>query len=315
MYEVDPEVAAALVAMFGDEPADPVPVGDWRTRRENTHAMFAELRHRFPPLSVVATEDVRIETGDGTPITLRVYRAHGSQSDAVLLYLHGGGMIMCDLETHDGICREYAVRAGVTVVAVDYRLAPEHPFPTPVDDCADALSWVHSQAETRGWDPTLIVVGGESAGGGLASAVALKARDDDGPMVAGLLLIYPMLDDRWYVLDPALEAVATWTYDDHVTAWQAYAGVGGATSPYAAPLRAADLTGLPPTYLEVGELDIFRGEVTELARRLLESHVPLEFHLHPAVPHAFELFAPTAGVSQRAWQDRVRAVMSFANKK
>ncbi len=313
MYDVDPEVAAGLVAMFGPEPADAVPVGDCRTRRENTHAMFAELRRRFPPPTAVATEDVRIETRDGTHLTLRVYRAHGSDSDTVLLYLHGGGMIMCDLETHDGICREYAARAGVTVVAVDYRLAPEHPFPTPVDDCVDALSWVHSQAETRGWDPRWIVVGGESAGGGLAAAVALRARDDDGPEVAGLLLIYPMLDDRHYVLDPALEAVATWTYGDHVTAWQAYTGAGGATSPYAAPLRADDLSGLPATYLEVGELDIFRGEVTEFARRLLESHVPLEFHLHPAVPHAFELFAPTAGVSRRAWEDRFRAVMSLAN--
>ena len=133
-------------------------------------------------------------------------------------------------------------------------------------------------------------------------------------MAAGLLLIYPMLDDRSYVADPALEAVATWTYDDHVTAWRSYVGAGGAASPYATPLRADDVSGLPPTYLEVGEFDIFRGEVTEFARRLLESHVPLEFHLHSSVPHAFDLFAPTAGVSQRAWQDRIRAIMLFTNK-
>lgn len=315
MYDVDPEVAAGLVAMFGAESADAVPVGDWRTRRANTHAMFAELRHRFPPPAEVATEDVRIAASDGTPLTLRVYRSHGSESDAVLLYLHGGGMIMCDLDTHDGICREYAVRADMTVVAVDYRLAPEHPFPTPVDDCVDALTWLHGQAAARGWDPARIIVGGESAGGGLAAALALRARDAGGPEIAGLLLVYPMLDDRYYVQDPALETVATWTYDDHVTAWQAYAGADGATSAYAAPLRADDLSGLPPTFLEVGELDIFRGEVTEFARRLLESHVPLEFHLHPAVPHAFELFAPAAGVSRRAWEDRLRAVLSFANKK
>ena len=314
MYVLDPEVAAGLLVTFGSDPAKAAPIGDWRTRRANAHTMFADLWRTYPPPTAVATEDVRIEARDGTLLTLRVYRPHGSDSGAVLLYLHGGGMIMCDLDTHDGICREYAVRTGMPVVAVDYRLAPEHPFPTPVDDCMDALAWVQSQAVAQRWDARRIVVGGESAGGGLAAAVALRARDEGAPMAAGLLLIYPMLDDRSYVADPALEAVATWTYDDHVTAWRAYVGAGGAASPYATPLRADDVSGLPPTYLEVGEFDIFRGEVTEFARRLLESHVPLEFHLHPSVPHAFDLFAPTAGVSQRAWQYRIRAIMFFTNK-
>lgn len=314
MYDVDPEVAAGLMAMFGSEPSPPLAVGDWATRRQNTHEMFAELRRVFPPPVEVETQDFAIAADDGAAIGVRVYRPHVGDSEGVLLYLHGGGMIMCDLETHDAICREYAVRTGMPVVAVDYRLAPEHPFPVPVDDCLAALRWVADQHD-QGWDPERIVVGGESAGGGLAAAVALRARDQNGPQIAGLLLVYPMLDDRTCQPDPDLDAVATWTYADHVTAWRAYVGADGAASGYAAPLRAESVAGLPPTYLEVGELDIFRAEITAFAGRLLEAGVRLELHIHPAVPHAFELFAPAAPVSQRATADRVRAIKSLQNKK
>lgn len=314
MYDVDPEVAAGLIAMFGPEPAAPVPVDDWATRRHNTHAMFSELRTKYAPAVDVETQDVTMTVAEGASVGLRIYRPHTRDSDGVLLYLHGGGMIMCNLETHDAICREYAVRTGMCVVAVDYRLAPEHPFPVPVDDCMAALRWVAGQRD-QGWAPHRIVVGGESAGGGLAAAVALRARDEGGPEIAGLLLVYPMLDDRTCERDAGLDAVATWTYDDHLTAWRAYVGTDGAASGYAAPLRAETVVGLPPTYLEVGELDIFRAEITAFAGRLLESGVRLEFHLHPAVPHAFELFAPAAAVSERAMADRVRALKSLQNKK
>ena len=244
----------------------------------------------YPPPRGVDTEDVVIPTSDGSNITIRLYRARHSAQTAVLLYLHGGGMIMCGLETHDGVCRDYAASTGLAVMAVDYRLAPQNPFPTPFDDCMDALRWLASEGAARGLDPTRIVVGGESAGGGLAAAVALRARDEGGPALAGQVLVYPMLGDRTYVQDPELEAVALWSYDDHVTAWEAYRGPTSVDSAYATPLRADELTGLPPTYLECGELDIFRAENKRYAARLLQAGVRLELHLRSAVPHAFVLY-------------------------
>ena len=321
MYEVDPEVARGLAEVFGTDPGPAPPRGDWQSRRTITHALFADLAKLHPAPDDVAAEDVVIEGGAGQPMTVRVYSKAESAPGAVLLYLHGGGMIMGDLETHDGLCRSYASLTGLDVVAVEYRVAPEHPFPAPLDDCFAALRWIASEGPQRGFDPGRVVVGGESAGGGLAAAVALRARDEGGPHVAGLLLAYPMLDDRTYELDAELEQHVVWGYDDHLTAWSCYLGpeAGGVISPdasgYATPLRAKDLSGLPPTYLDVGELDVFRQENTAFALRLLEAGVRLEMHLHPAVPHAFEIFAPKAAVSRRVMADRIRAVLSFTTRR
>jgi acetyl esterase/lipase len=155
---------------------------------------------------------------------------------------------------------------------------------------------------------------GDSAGGGLAAGVCLMARDRNGPAVAQQLLIYPMLDDR-----PAASAAAplrylTWTYDDNLTGWGALLGEDAGSehvSPYAAPARATDLAGLPDTYIDVGDLDIFRDEDIAYARRLSEAGVPTEFHLHPGCPHAFEALADSADVSKRAIDDRIRRLLSL----
>ena len=314
MYVVDPQVAVGLEQVFGTQDVAPPPVGDWLTRRERTHGMFDDLWKIYPPPQDVDVRDIKIAAADGTHLTLRLYRKHNSDAQAVLLYLHGGGMIMCNLETHDGVCRDYASATGLPVVAVDYRLAPEHPFPTPVDDCYSALLWLADNATVLGLDAARIAVGGESAGGGLAAAVVLKARDEGGPALVGQMLIYPMLDDRTVKRDVALEPVALWTYDDHATAWTAYLGSDRAGSPYATPLRADDLSGLPASYVEVGELDIFRAESLAYASRLLAASVPVEFHLHPCVPHAFDLLAPDADVSRRAKGDRYRFLLRVASQ-
>lgn len=315
MYEVDPQVAAGLAQVFGPDQAPTPARGDWRTRRDTTHAVFENLAKIHPPPQDVTHGDVVIEGGSGEPMTIRIYRRDDRQGGAVLLYLHGGGMIMGDLETHDGLCRTYASLTGLDVVAVDYRVAPEHPFPAPLDDCMAALRWIVGEGVAWGFDADRVVVAGESAGGGLAAAVALRARDEGGPRLAGLLLAYPMLDDRTYRLDEKLEEHAVWGYDDHLTAWGCYRGdTAPNESGYHTPLRAQDLSGLPPTYLDCGELDIFRQENLAFALRLLEARVRLELHLHPAVPHAFEVFAPDAAVSRRAMADRKRAILSFVNK-
>lgn len=317
MYDVDPEVAEGLAEVFGADP-DPGPArGDWQSRRALMHALFADLAKLHPAPDDVTVEDLVINGGAGQPMPVRVYRkTANSVGGAVLLYLHGGGMIMGNLETHDGICRTYASTTGLTVVGVEYRVAPEHPFPAPLDDCFAALCWIASQdGASRGFDGDRVVVGGESAGGGLAAAVALRTRDEGGPRLVGLMLAYPMLDDRSYEEDAELEEHALWRYDDHLTAWSCY--LGGKepdASGYAAPLRASDLSGLPPTYLDCGELDVFRQENLEFVLRLLGTRTRVEMHLHPAVPHAFEVFAPHARVSRRAIADRSRAILSFIGR-
>jgi acetyl esterase/lipase len=163
-------------------------------------------------------------------------------------------------------------------------------------------------------DPARIAVMGDSAGGGLAAGVCLLTRDRSGPAVAAQLLIYPMLDDRAHPPDPQLLPFLTWTYDDNITGWAALLGnaVGtDAVSPYAAPARATDLSGLPATYIDVGDLDIFRDEDITYARRLSEAGVPTELHLHPGCPHAFEVLARGADVSRRAIDDRTRRLRSL----
>ena len=150
---------------------------------------------------------------------------------------------------------------------------------------------------------------GDSAGGGLAAGVCLMARDRGGPAVAQQVLIYPMLDDRPAAPDPQVQPFLTWTYDDNITGWGALLGEnagGDDVSPYAAPARADDLTGLPDTYIDVGDLDVFRNEDIAFARRLADAGVPTELHVYPGCPHAFEALAREAAVSKRAISDRVR---------
>jgi acetyl esterase/lipase len=210
---------------------------------------------------------------------------------------------------YDGLARLYVAESQVPLLLVDYRTAPEFPHPVPVQDCFAALVWLVDHAAELGVDPARVAVMGDSAGGGLAAAVCLMARERGGPAVALQVLVYPMLDDRTTVPDPELAQFATWTYDDNATGWGALLGdgLGGdGVSAYAAPARMTDLSLLPPTYIDVGDLDIFRDEDIAYARRLAAAGVPTELHVHPGCPHAFEGLAPNAAVSRRAIADRVR---------
>ncbi len=187
---------------------------------------------------------------------------------------------------YDWLAHRYVAESNVPVLLVDYRTAPEFPHPVPVQDCFAALVWLAEHANELGVDPARVAVMGDSAGGGLAAAVCLMARDRGCPAVALQVLIYPMLDDRTALPDPQLVPFVTWTYDDNITGWQALLGdsVGrdGVTA-YAAPARATDLSLLPPTYIDVGDLDIFRDEDITYARRLAAAGVATELHVHPVV--------------------------------
>jgi acetyl esterase/lipase len=214
---------------------------------------------------------------------------------------------------YDWVARYYVAGTGVPILTVDYRVAPEHPHPTPVEDCYAALMWLHDHADELGVDRTRLAVVGDSAGGGLAAGVSLIARDRGGPRLALQLLIYPMLDDRTRTqateLDPEYLG---WSYDDNITGWDALLGVRTTEIPqYAAPARAADLSGLPPTYIDTGDLDIFRAEDVAYAQRLAAAGVPTELHVYPGCPHGFETVAPDAEVSQRATANRMRRLRAL----
>ena len=311
-FTVDPQVAAILAPMAEAMADAPHPaVGDIATRRVALEAMMAETAALQPTPADVTTTDFHAVAGDGTKVLLRWYAKDGAAPGSAALYLHGGGMILGSVTLYDAPIARYVSASGVPMLAVDYRLAPEHPDPTPVEDVYAGLRWLHDHAAELGVDPARIAVMGDSAGGGLAAGVTLLARDRGGPAVAHQILIFPMLDDRTTTPDPELVPFATWNYEDNTTGWAALLGdrAGGPdVSPYAAPARAADLTGLPPTYLEVGQLDIFRDEDLDYARRLGAAGVDVEFHLHPGVPHEFETFAWDTDVARRAVADRLRVL-------
>ncbi|MDY6995368.1 MAG: alpha/beta hydrolase [Actinomycetota bacterium] len=309
----DPEVLATLMA--APPPPGPAPaVGDVETRRRTATVNFDRIAAGFPAVEGVEVDHHVLTADDGTRLSLWWYRPGSrAQAGGGALYLHGGGMIL-DLEHvgrgYDAAVRNYVALSAVPMLVVDYRAAPEHPHPTPVEDCYAALRWLGERAADLGVDARRLAVVGDSAGGGLAAATALLARDRGGPALALQLLIYPMLDDRTTVPDPQIPTEGmVWTYEDNVTGWRALLGerAGGPEVPsYAAPAREPDLTGLPPAYLDTGDLDIFRAEVTTYAARLAAAGVPTELHVYPGCPHGFELLAPSAAVSHRAIENRVR---------
>jgi acetyl esterase/lipase len=307
--DIDPQVMAELAALLEivGQPDVP-PVGDVEARRAGGHRLFDYVAGQRNPARGVADELHTVVAADGTALQAWWYHSDREQPGSAVLYLHGGGMIF-GLEHvgrfYDLAVRDYVAASGVPMLMVDYRVAPEHPGLTPVEDCYAALQWLADNASSLGVDPARIAVMGDSAGGGLAAGVALLTRDRSGPAIAQQLLIYPMLDDRTRTPDPQLLPFVTWTYDDNVTGWDALLG-GDAASPYAAPARAEDLAGLPATYIDTGDLDIFRDEDVSYARRLADAGVPTELHVHPGCPHGFEAFAPAADVSRRAIGDRLR---------
>jgi acetyl esterase/lipase len=314
-FTVDPQVAAILAPMAEAMADAPHPaVGDVATRRVALEAMMAQTAALQPTPADVTTTDFHTVAEDGTKVLLRWYAKESAAPGPAALYLHGGGMILGSVALYDAPIARYVSASGVPMLAVDYRLAPEHPDPTPVEDVYAGLRWLHDHAAQLGVDPARIAVMGDSAGGGLAAGVTLLARDRGGPAVARQILVFPMLDDRTTTPDPELVPFTTWNYEDNVTGWSALLGprAGGPdVSPYAAAARATDLSGLPPTYLEVGQLDIFRDEDIDYARRLGAAGVDVEFHLHPGVPHEFETFAWDTDVARRAVADRLRVLRSF----
>jgi acetyl esterase/lipase len=281
--------------------------------RRALHDRLLELQSDVPANDRIARVE-QVVMGPGAEIPVRVYRPRDVEGQLpCLLWIHGGGMIAGGLDMDDPLCDRFADEAECLVVSVDYRLAPEHPHPAPVEDCFAALQWIGESAAELGVDPGRIAVGGSSAGGGLAAGTALLARDRGGPALCFQLLIYPMLDDR-NTTPSALEFddVLSWSRQHNISGWAALLGdAAGAenVSEYAAPARASDLSRLPPAIIQVGELDVFRDEDISYASGLLGAGVATELHVYPGAYHGFNLHVPEARVSRRMNADSSAALI------
>jgi acetyl esterase/lipase len=312
---LDPEIAAALQKMMGGTPPpEPPPLGDVVGRRSRFDRWMGLVSSMLPKITDVDSQDLATRSADGTPVKLRWYEKRGGAKGPAILYLHGGGMILGSVDTYDTVVRNYVSQSGVPMLSVDYRLAPESPHPMPVEDGYAGLTYLAGHAASLGVDPKRIAVMGESAGGGLATAIAMLARDRHGPAPAKQILIYAMLDDRNARPDARLAPFASWTYDDNVTGWRGLLGArygSDTVPPTASPARATDLNHLPPAYIEVGQLDIFCNEDIAYALRLSQAGIPVELHVHPGAPHGFELIAPASKVAQRSTQDRLRVLQAL----
>jgi acetyl esterase/lipase len=292
-----------MAALLGDLPV--LDLADIPTARANRAALAAKLRALVPDDPTVARAD-HVLPGD-PPVRVRVYRPADRAAEPLpcLLWVHGGGHVIGEVFQDDPLMERLVRTVGLVAVSVDWRRAPEHPYPAELDDCYAALRWVHTEAERLGVDPDRIAVGGASSGGGTAAGLALLARDRGGPPIAFQLLVYPMLDDRTDGASHAwLNDTNLWHPRKNALAWAAYLDGADPVPVYAAPARADDLRGLPPAFLAVGDLDLFAEEDTRYAARLVAAGVPTELHVYPGGVHGFDLFVPDGGLSRRLARDR-----------
>lgn len=290
---LDPELAAALAAL---------PPNFGRIDRGNllqVREVMAAQRAAPPAATQVVTERVLAQTGDSDEVPLIIYRRPSLSPQPALLWIHGGGYILGTAE--DDRARVIAESLECTVVSVDYRLAPEHPFPAGPEDCHAALIWMVANAATLNIDSQRIAIGGASAGGGMAAGLALMNRDRQGPDLLMQLLLYPMIDNLHATASGRYVNHPVWNRQTSFNAWEMYlAGTPGLdASPYAAASRAENLSGLPPAYICVGSEDLFRDENIDYARRLLDADVPCELAVFPGLYHGGDIFVPDAKISRR----------------
>ncbi|HET9110884.1 MAG TPA: alpha/beta hydrolase, partial [Ktedonobacterales bacterium] len=276
-------------------------------------AMSAPAPVDLSPTPAYAVSERFIPGPEGAPdVRALIYTPAAREAVPALLWIHGGGYIMGSADAEDPMVKSIVSAVGCAAVVVDYRLAPETPYPGSLEDCYAALKWLFAHAGELGIDPTRIAVGGSSAGGGLAAALALLARDRGEVPLVFQLLIAPMLDDRTCTLAQPHPYTGEfiWTRETNHFGWTALLGQepgGPDVSPYAAAARAEHLEGLPAAFINVGALDLFLEEDMEYARRLMRAGVPTELHVYPGAYHGFRM-AANAQVTQIAERDQLTAL-------
>jgi acetyl esterase len=304
---IDSELTEALALIPEIDLSDPV------AARAGFAALAAGLRTEIPGIETLEVEDRLVAGWEGDPeVAVRVYRPRSRSGAAPgVLLIHGGGFVLGSVEGEHARAATTAIHTGAVVVSVEYRLAPEHPFPAGLHDCYSALVFLTSSAGDLGVDAARVALVGSSAGGGLAAATALLARDRGGPAVCFQMLHIPELDDR--LETPSMREFVDspmWNRPLAEQSWRAYLGAGAdrdAVSPYAAPARAAELSGLPPAYISTAENDPLRDEGILYGLRLLQAGVSVELHQFPGTYHGSAL-AASAAVTQRAQRESVAAL-------
>jgi len=311
---LDPEIAAALAESplgsmdFGTFTFESMPL-----LREGMASMPAP---ELPPTTTVSHEVV-VPGATGHDPSARVYSPPTAASGRPCVYwIHGGGYMFGSGLTVDARLNRWVEEFDCVAVSIEYRLAPEDPYPAPLDDCYAGLVWTATHGEELGIDPTRIVIAGASAGGGLAAGLAILARDRGEVAPCFQLLIYPMIDDSNTSASSLIKGAPVWSREANDLGWRAYLGElsGRDDIPaYAAPARVDSVAGLPPAWIGVGSLDVFRDEDITYASRMLAAGIPVELHVYPGAPHGFEMIVPDAAVSracQRDMADALRTVLS-----
>ncbi len=277
--------------------------------------LFLSSRKTLPDMHI---ENERISSGDGqASIRLRIYRpkAQNNSSTPALVWIHGGGYVQGIPEMADLSCVEYVRKTGIAVLSVDYRYAPEYPFPAGLEDTYTVLKWIVSNARYVNVDPSRIGVGGESAGGGLAAALAQLAADRNEIALAFQLLIYPMLDDRTCLrTDVGNTQHLLWDLASNRFGWASYlkTSPGSQNVPaYAVPARRHDLSGLPPAWIGVGTADLFLDEDAAYAKKLKDCGVECLLHIVPGAFHGFDALAPKASITRDFRQSQIAAIKKY----
>lgn len=304
---IDPELAQAL-ALVPKTSAGIFDLSDIEGTRAAIHAM-ADAAPASAHDGDVAVEVHEVRRPDGSVLGVRVLRPVAlSGPIPALVWFHGGGQVLGYAGQEDSYLEPIVAQVGCLVVSVDYRLAPEAPSPAAAEDAHLGYSWLRSEAAGLGIDPDRIGIAGASGGGCIAAALALMIRDRGTPPPLFQALNYPMLDDRNETASShEITDIGVWDRPTNILAWKAILGdrVGRAdVSPYSVPARADDLTGLPPTFIAIGELDLFRDEGLAYATNLMSAGVPVELHVYPGAYHAWDLFAPGSGLAAtftQAW--------------
>ncbi|KAL4791463.1 Alpha/Beta hydrolase protein [Aspergillus venezuelensis] len=328
----DPEFAAAAGPMVSAMAAALKTLRhDISALRSAIDAMIAPVLS-LPPVPGIEVTEHEVSSNDGHKIRINFIapkdQKHTPPGPAIF-YIHGGGFIHGDARHWTNIRAMQVHKTGIPIFTINYRLAPEFPFPAGIEDIYTALTWINTHAEKFGVDNKRICIMGESAGGGLAAGIALMARDRClSPPLAKQIILFPMLDDRTVASHAELEELVTWNTENNATGWAAYLGQSksqmendnangdtgaeaNAVSPYAAPARASDLKGLPPLYMDVGGLDILREECIAYAGRAAAANVEVELHVYPGVTHGFEALAVGTGVADRALANRHAAMQTL----
>lgn len=308
---IDTESRGPLDEMLTENPGGFNAIKEIRERRKKLEEQQQKWAKDQPMNENVVIEDREIPgPEDAPPVGVRIYRPKAASGVLPgIFFIHGGGMIMGSVEGENLKATELCEAIQAVVVSVEYRLAPEHPHPAPVQDCYAALKWMAQNADDLAFDPNRLAVVGGSAGGGLTIATTMMARDKGFPRICFQMPLYPMIDDRnetpssYEIMD-----LGIWDREGNVEAWQWYLG-GKPADDYAAPARAENLAGLPPTFIDVGELDLFRDEDIQFAARLIQAGVPTELHVYPGAYHASEVFAPEAALSQSILSRRTEALL------